>query len=238
MSDLKQEVIGHIDSMRDRLIEVSKEIHSNPETKFEEFKACDLLCEELKKGGFMVKRPVAGLETAFTAHGVTKKVPARPVFAFLLEYDALPEIGHACGHNLIATAGLGAAVALERSILSATVAAIGTPAEEGGGGKARMIEAGVFADIDVALMFHPSFKDEVGERMMAVQEVAVSRVSVLLTVMRFFLIRLPTIIAFSFSRQTAARGWCCGLASKTGPHPHLHLQRWTMHRRYITFGYL
>jgi len=174
MSDLKQQVMGYIDSMKDRLIEISKEIHSNPETKFEEFKACDLLCEELKKGGFSVNRPVAGLETAFTAFGVTKKVPSRPAFGFLCEYDALPEIGHACGHNLIATAGLGAALALERSSLSATVAVIGTPAEEGGGGKATMIEDGIFKDIDVALMFHPSFKDEVGERMMAVQEVSVS----------------------------------------------------------------
>lgn len=171
---LKDQVQGRIDALRQRLVEISLEIHSNPETKFEEFKAADLLCEELRKGGFQVKRPVAGLETAFEAYGIMRKVPARPVVAFLCEYDALPDIGHGCGHNLIAAASLGAALALETTEIPATIKVLGTPGEEGGGGKARMIEAGLFNDIDAAFMFHPSFKDEVGERMMAVQEVEVS----------------------------------------------------------------
>jgi amidohydrolase len=171
---LKQVVQEKIDSLRDKLVEVSLAIYNNPEVRFEEFKACELLCKELEVGGFMVKRPIAGMETAFVAHGIMGKRPARPAFAFLCEYDALPELGHACGHNLIAGASLGAALALESTDFPATVVVIGTPAEEQGGGKARLIEAGVFDDIDAALMFHPSFKDEVGERMMAVQEVSVN----------------------------------------------------------------
>lgn len=171
---LKEQVLSNIDAMKERLKEISLGIHSNPEIRFEEVKACDLLCEELRKGGFIVRRPVAGMDTAFVADGIMKKVPSRPRIAFLCEYDALPEIGHACGHNLIAAASLGAALALEQSTLPAMVAVIGTPAEEGGGGKARMIEAGTFHEVDAALMFHPSFKDEVGERMMAVQEVSVA----------------------------------------------------------------
>jgi len=173
LGELKKKVQKEIDGLRDRLVEVSLEIHKHPEAKFEERHACDLLCRFLEANKFKVQRPVAGMDTAFVATAPSSKKGARPRLALLCEYDALPELGHACGHNLIATASLGAALALDKVGFPGTVLVMGTPGEEGGGGKRMMIEAGLFKDIDAALMFHPSFKDEVGERMMAIQEVEV-----------------------------------------------------------------
>lgn len=141
----------------DQLWEVARELHAHPEHAFSEHRAAALLTGTLERAGFEVERGTAGMPTAFTArsgHG-------RPAVALLLEYDALPGLGHACGHNLIAAAGLGAALALD-TVLDASagrVTAVGTPAEEGGGGKVLEVEAGVFNDIDAALMFHPGVYD-------------------------------------------------------------------------------
>ncbi|MFD0567518.1 amidohydrolase [Kitasatospora saccharophila] len=132
-------------------------LHADPEYAFAEHRAAALLTGELAGAGFEVRRGVAGMPTAFTASAGR----GRPVVALLLEYDALPGLGHACGHNLIAAAGLGAALAV-REVLPAdagTVLAVGTPAEEGGGGKALEVEAGVFDGVDAALMFHPGVHD-------------------------------------------------------------------------------
>ncbi|MGC9478684.1 amidohydrolase [Streptomyces sp. WG4] len=137
--------------------ETALELHAHPEYAFSEHRAAALLTDTLERAGFEVERGTAGMPTAFTArsgHG-------RPAAALLLEYDALPGLGHACGHNLIAAAGLGAALALN-AVLDASdgrVMAVGTPAEEGGGGKALEVEAGVFDDVDAALMFHPGVYD-------------------------------------------------------------------------------
>ncbi|MEU3499839.1 amidohydrolase, partial [Streptomyces hundungensis] len=120
---------------------------------FAEHRAAARLSGELERAGFVVERGVADLPTAFTA----RSGRGRPAVALPLEYDALPGLGHACGHNLIAAAGLGAALAL-RAVLDESaggVLAVGTPAEEGGGGKVLEAEAGVFDDVDAALMFHP-----------------------------------------------------------------------------------
>lgn len=171
LAELKDMVRKEVDALAGRLVDISLDLHSHPETKFEEARSCDVLCKALRASGFKVKRPVAGMGTAFVA---TAKRRAGPRVAFLCEYDALPELGHACGHNLIAAASLGAGIALSRVGYPGTVLVMGTPGEEGGGGKRFMIDAGLFKGIDAALMFHPSFKDEVGERMMAVQEVEVS----------------------------------------------------------------
>ncbi len=125
-------------------------IHANPEIAFQEKQAAALLAGELEKNGFTVERGVAGLETAFVAtHGQGK-----PAVGFLAEYDALRGLGHACGHNLIATWALGAGIALKRALddLQGTVKVIGTPGEEGAGGKVIMAEAGVFAGLDAAIM--------------------------------------------------------------------------------------
>jgi amidohydrolase len=138
----------------ERLWEVGCALHADPEYAFEEHRAAVMLCAELEREGFAVERGIAGLPTAFTARAGTR---SRPAVALLLEYDALPGLGHACGHNLIAAAGLGAALAA-RAVLpddAGTVQAVGTPAEEGGGGKIIEAEAGVFDGLDAALMFHP-----------------------------------------------------------------------------------
>jgi len=170
---LKAKACKAIDDLRARLVSISLDIHKHPEIRFEEGRACGLLCKELRARGFKVRRPVAGMDTAFVATAPRAK-GAGPRVAFLCEYDALPELGHACGHNLIATASLGAGLALAEVGYPGTVIVMGTPGEEGGGGKRMMIEAGLFKGIGAALMFHPSFKDEVGERMMAIQELEVA----------------------------------------------------------------
>ncbi len=147
---------GRIDVHADRIWDVALALHRDPETAFAEHRAVDRLCAELS--GFTVERGVAGLPTAFTArHGTG----GRPTVALLLEYDALPGLGHACGHNLIAAAGLGAALAVRDALpdLDGTLLVVGTPAEEGGGGKITEVAHGVFADVDAALMFHPGAHD-------------------------------------------------------------------------------
>src|SRR5690606_14119778 len=132
------------------LIELSHRIHANPEIRLEEVLASGTLCDELTARGFEVDRGVAGLPTAFKA--VKRGRPGGPRVAVLCEYDALPGLGHACGHNVIATMGAGAGFALAPLMddMAGTLVVLGTPAEEGGGGKVIMLEAGVFDDIDAA----------------------------------------------------------------------------------------
>jgi amidohydrolase len=149
-----------IASLAARLTELSLDLHAHPELSLKEQRSADLLKSWLAGEGFDVRAPVAGLDTAFVAEAGT----GGPVIAYLLEYDALPGIGHGCGHNLIAAGGLGAATALHRALASpgsgtslpGTVRVIGTPGEEGKGGKVTELEAGVFDDVDAALMFHPA----------------------------------------------------------------------------------
>lgn len=155
--DVHERVREEVADRADLLWEVALRLHAEPEYAFAEHRAAALLAGELARAGFEVDRPVAGLPTAFTA----RSGRGRPTVALLLEYDALPGLGHACGHNLIAAAGLGAALAA-RAVLGdspGSVMAVGTPAEEGGGGKAVEVEAGVFDDVDAALMFHPGVYD-------------------------------------------------------------------------------
>ncbi|MGI5484319.1 amidohydrolase [Streptomyces lavendofoliae] len=138
----------------ERLWEVSLALHGAPETAFEEREAARLLSGELEREGFAVRRGVAGLPTAFTGRAGGGDGPC---VALLLEYDALPLLGHACGHNLIAAAGLGAALAVRGALgeVPGSLLAVGTPAEERGGGKVVEVEAGLFDGVDAALMFHP-----------------------------------------------------------------------------------
>ncbi|MCE7747096.1 MAG: M20 family metallopeptidase [Candidatus Heimdallarchaeota archaeon] len=153
---LKEKVCKYIDENKDLLFAVSKEIHENPELNFEEFKASKLLSKKLEEAKFDVKLGVAELETAI--HAQHPIVSDGPTIAILAEYDALPEMGHGCGHNLIAAAALGASLALGnfKEEIPGKLIFMGTPAEEGGGGKVFMIEAGLFKDVDAAMMFHPS----------------------------------------------------------------------------------
>ncbi|MET9429007.1 amidohydrolase [Streptomyces sp. NPDC003036] len=142
----------------DRLWDVALALHRDPETAFEEHRAARLLSGELETAGFEVERGVAGLPTAFTGRSGGD---GRPCVALLLEYDALPGLGHACGHNLIAAAGLGAALAARAALgrVEGSLLAVGTPAEEHGGGKVVEVEAGLFDGVDAALMVHPGVYD-------------------------------------------------------------------------------
>ena len=159
---LKRRVIDDIDARRDELIRISDAIHANPELAFEEHEAAALLSSTLEENGFSLERGVAGLETAFVAtwHGRE----TGPTVAILAEYDALPGLGHACGHNLIGTAAVAAGLAMKTVMadLAGTVQVIGTPAEESGGGKAIMVDDGVFDDVDAAMMMHPAGKALIG----------------------------------------------------------------------------
>lgn len=157
LSELKSAIQADIDKHRQQLADLSLKIHSNPETGFKEHKASNWLTQYLETNGFMVERGICQLETAFKATYGNK----RPTIAILAEYDSLPQLGHACGHNLIATIAVGAAVASKTIIdkLGGSVLVIGTPAEEIHGGKVIMAERGAFDDIDMALMVHPSTND-------------------------------------------------------------------------------
>jgi amidohydrolase len=152
---LKDEACAAVDAMRAELLDLSHAIHANPELAFEEFEAAALLTGIVKRAGLEVRSGAYGLETAFEAEF---GADGGACVALLAEYDALPEIGHACGHNLIATAGVGAGMALFglAGRLPGRVRVLGTPAEERGGGKEVMARQGAFDGVDAALMIHPS----------------------------------------------------------------------------------
>jgi amidohydrolase len=151
---LRQRVTAAIDEHETEVVEAAGQIHDRPETAFQERFASSLLAEALRRHGFEVEYPVGGVETAFRARKRGKGTG--PTIAVLAEYDALPEIGHGCAHNLIAASALAAALALGPAMgeLDGTFAVIGTPAEEAGGGKIALIDADVFAGVDAALMVH------------------------------------------------------------------------------------
>jgi len=153
---LKPKVAEAVDRLADELETLSHRIHGHPELAFKEERAHAWLTEFLEKHGARVERGVGGLPTAFRA--TIEGAGPGPTVAILAEYDALPGIGHACGHNVIATAGTGAgaalATALGRLPFPGRVQVIGTPAEEGGAGKVRLLEAGVFEGVDAAMMIH------------------------------------------------------------------------------------
>jgi amidohydrolase len=151
----KDDLCAAIDAMGGDLLAVSRDIHANPELAFEERRAAALLVERLREAGLAVEAGAYGLDTAFQSEFGAE---ATPCVALLAEYDALPEIGHACGHNLIATASLGAALALASLAdrLPGRVRLLGTPAEEHGCGKELMAREGAFEGVGAALMMHPS----------------------------------------------------------------------------------
>ncbi|CDN44463.1 hypothetical protein BN871_EW_00160 [Paenibacillus sp. P22] len=140
--------------------EISLRIAKNPELGHEEFLASSLLADELEQQGFSVERGTLGMKTAFVASYDSGK--PGPVAAFLCEYDALPDIGHACGHHIIGVMGVAAAAALKSAIgeTGGSIRVFGTPAEETSGGKVPMSEAGLFDDCGFALMAHPYHSHE------------------------------------------------------------------------------
>lgn len=153
---LKPSIHQSLQTIQEELYELSRKVHANPELGFKEVKACAWQIELLEKWGFKVETPYAGMDTAYRAvYG-----SGAPVFAVLSEYDALPGIGHACGHNLICACSMGAGKAisdyLKENKLPGTLLVVGTPAEEGFGGKIPMVEKGCFNEVDAAIMAHPS----------------------------------------------------------------------------------
>ena len=154
LSQLQKKILQAIDAASASILSVSHQIHANPELGYQEVFASHLLCETLEQFGFQVERNYVGIPTAFCAR---KGGSQSPRVAFLAEYDALPEIGHACGHNIIATSALSAGIGLAAVIdqLDGEVWVIGTPAEETDGAKVTMVQKGAFEGIDAALMIHP-----------------------------------------------------------------------------------
>jgi len=168
----KRRAVAEVDRLADVLLEASHSIHEHPELGFEEHHAHDLLTSIMEGEGLTVERGAYGQPTGFSADAGTEG----PLVAVLCEYDALPGIGHACGHNVIATAGLGAGLAAASlaAELGGRVRILGTPAEEGGGGKVLMAEQGAFDGVDAAMMVHPAGGDLRSMNAIAIQQCWVS----------------------------------------------------------------
>jgi amidohydrolase len=159
LEGLKAKITSEVDGLRQELIQLSLKIHDNPELSFQERRASSWLIEFLRDNGFRVRRNFVGLPTAFEAtYG-----RGTPRIALLAEYDALPQMGHGCGHNVIAASAVGAGVASKLAVDQAggTIVVLGTPGEEVVGGKIDMVEARVFEGIDVAMMVHPNTRNTV-----------------------------------------------------------------------------
>ena len=158
VSQLKSAIACAVQDLGPALEALSHRIHAHPELGYREVQAAAWLAEFLGAQGFAVEAGVGGVDTAFRATieaGGTGA--AGPTIAIMCEYDALPGIGHACGHNVIAAAGAGAGAALaalRAQLPAGRIHVVGTPAEEGGGGKIRLLKAGVFRDVDCAMMIH------------------------------------------------------------------------------------
>ncbi|HEV7907084.1 MAG TPA: M20 family metallopeptidase [Pseudonocardiaceae bacterium] len=170
-TDLKISTRSTVERYSNALVDLSRSIHAEPELAFAEHRSADKVAGLLAGQGFEVERGVAGLDTAFTATFGSGDL----VLGLCAEYDALPEVGHACGHNVIAAASTGAALALRdlADRLGITVKVIGTPAEEVGGGKVLMLERGVFDDVALAMMVHPAPYESCAPRSLAITDLEV-----------------------------------------------------------------
>lgn len=165
-ADLKLRVAERVDADLDGLLGISRQLHARPEIAWQEHASSALLVRELADRGFAVQHGVADLPTAFTAEiGSGSRT-----IGIVAEYDALAGLGHACGHNVIAAAAVGAAHALAgvAEQIDTRIRVIGTPAEEGGGGKIPLLNAGIFDDLAFAMMIHPGPADAVYARPRAV----------------------------------------------------------------------
>ncbi len=171
VDDLKARVCAEVDRLADRLVDTSRQIHAHPELNYQEVFAHDLLSAVLDDEGRAPQRHAYGVATAFEAR-VGREGPE---IAVLCEYDALPGIGHACGHNVIAAAGLGAglAAAVVAEEAGGRVRIMGTPAEEGGGGKVEMARHGAFEGLAAAMMVHPADADLIRMDCIAVEQMRV-----------------------------------------------------------------
>ncbi len=153
LDSLRKDVISAVETLKGELIGLSRAIHAEPEPSLQEFKAAERLAAAAEAHELTVSREAFGMQTAFAAEFGKSD---GPVVAILSEYDALPGIGHACGHNIIAAIGYGVAVALSKIGLPGRIRYLGTPAEEAHGGKEIMARSGAFKGVDAAMMIHPS----------------------------------------------------------------------------------
>ncbi|MBU8689916.1 M20 family metallopeptidase [Priestia megaterium] len=168
---MKQLINETINKLQDTFYDVSKYIGQNPELGHEEFKACKALTDVLKEQGFTVEIGTCDLPTAFTA--VYESQKPGPSIGFMAEYDALPDLGHACGHNLIGTMSIAAGIGLRKAVAETggKVYVYGTPAEETRGGKVTMAEQGIFNHLDVAMMVHPYYCHQKSGRSLAMDAI-------------------------------------------------------------------
>lgn len=166
--DSKKKVKNTLDELISSLQEVSDWMYENPELGFEEYKTSEYLINYIDSHGIKVNSPVGGLETAFSA----TLGSSGPLIILCVEYDALPEIGHACGHNIIATASIGAGLALKNLVndLNIRVKILGTPAEEGGGGKIVLLDEGEFEGASCSMMIHPAPYNVANPTMTTIQQ--------------------------------------------------------------------
>jgi amidohydrolase len=171
----KVRLAAAVDAARDEIIDLSHRIHANPEPAFEEERAAGWVAEILRGHGFAVEHPAGTLATAVRATRAGGRGGEGPRIAILAEYDALPGLGHGCGHNTMAASGVGAAIALAAIVdeLPGEIVFLGTPAEERGSGKKTMIDDGLFAGIDAALLFHPCDRSHVESQPLASEDVEV-----------------------------------------------------------------
>ena len=164
-ADAKSKLAAAVEANRDQVLGLSHRIHANPEPAFEEVLAATWIAEILTGHGFDVEHPAGTLKTAIRAirRGGRGSAGSGPRIGILAEYDALPGLGHGCGHNTMAASGVGAAIALASiaADLPGEIVFLGTPAEERGSGKQIMIDDGLFEGIDAALLYHPCDRNHV-----------------------------------------------------------------------------
>lgn len=167
----KRSARAAVEARRDQLVALSRRIHDDPELCFEEFEASSNVADALASGGMSVERGIYGLDTAVRGRAGSGSLS----LVICAEYDALEGVGHACGHNLIAAAGVGAGLALVpvADELGLSITVLGTPAEEGGGGKILLLERGAFEDVHAAMMVHPWPEDRLAARCLAVDHIEV-----------------------------------------------------------------
>ena len=172
IAKIKKDFINYINQITNEIWELSLELHKNPELSLEEYNSSKILCDYLLKHGFDVKKGLANLPTSFLAEN---KSSTRRKIGFISEYDALPELGHACGHNIIAMASVAAGVALNKIVGGKffQIKIFGTPAEESGGGKILIAKEGHFKGMDAMMMIHPSNETRVDVNFLALAEIRI-----------------------------------------------------------------
>ncbi|HET9456523.1 MAG TPA: amidohydrolase, partial [Candidatus Limnocylindrales bacterium] len=174
-ADAKRRLAAAVEAARVEILQLSHRIHANPEPAFEEHQAATWIVEALRRHGFEIEHPAGRLATAIRAVRPGGRGGSSPRIGILAEYDALPGLGHGCGHNTMAASGVGAAIALAALAdeLPGEIVFLGAPAEERGSGKQYMIDDGLFEGIDAALLFHPCDRNHVESHPLASEDVEV-----------------------------------------------------------------